>query len=131
MTSAEAEIDFAFRSFFAAASSGDAVAVDALVDPALLLFKVGRVLHRTDMLAAVADFAIRACSAHYEFDDVRIRVDGRLATVTCRTRAEIRCPGEPSRVASWLESAILERTDRWRIVFYHSTDETSPFHEAP
>lgn len=123
MTAQEREVESTVRDLLRAASAGDADAVADLVSNDLLLYKVGRVRGRSDMLAAVHEFATLGGSAHYELSEMVTRIDGRLAVMTFRSRAEIELPGEATRRPRWLESVVLQRTDRWRIIFYHSTDE--------
>jgi ketosteroid isomerase-like protein len=109
-----------------AAGRGDADMIDSLITEDLLLYKVGHVRGREDMLAAVRDFARRGGSAEYRFSDIVTRVDGDLATMTFRTSVTILEPGAAPRQACWLESAVLTRGDSWRIAFYHSTDDFTP-----
>lgn len=106
-----------------AAGDGDLAAVEDALMPDVVLFKVGYVRGRADLLANVCDFTARRGTARYTLSDMVTRVDGALATIRFRSAAEIALPGGPARHPRWLESVELVRTDRWRISFYHSTDE--------
>ncbi len=118
-----AAIESLLQALVEAAGRGDAETIESLIADDLLLYKVGHIRGREDMLAAVRDFARAGGAADYCFSDMVTRVDGDLATITFRTHAKIALPDAPVREAWWLESVILTRTDRWRIAFYHSTDD--------
>ena len=125
-TATEGEtIEAVIRELLRAAGEGDLATVEASLADDLVLFKVGHVRGREDLLTAVRDFTAHGGTAHYELSDVVTRVEGRLATIRFRSNAEIALPGEPVRRPRWLESVELVRTDRWRVTFYHSTEEAS------
>lgn len=116
-------VEAVLRALLAAGGRGDAAAIRSLVTDDLLLYKVGRVRGLADMLAGVEGFAAAGGAAGYALSDVVTRVDGTLAIMTFRSRAEIRLPGEPVRHGDWLESVHFRHDgERWRIGFYHSTD---------
>ncbi|HET8613606.1 MAG TPA: nuclear transport factor 2 family protein [Sphingomonas sp.] len=118
-------VEAVIRNLLRAAGEGDLATVEESLADDLVLFKVGHVRGRADLLGAVRDFTARGGSARYALSGVTTRVEGDLATVRFRSAAEIAIPGEPLRRPRWLESVELVRTDRWRISFYHSTEEAS------
>ena len=123
---AEAEVtavEAVLRGMFIAAEAGDADGVRACLTDDLLLFKVGRVKGLLDLTTAVRTFIDAGGRAQYTLSDLVTHVGGDVAAVSYRSRAAIELPNTPPRYAKWLESAVLVRTDRWRIVFFHSTDE--------
>lgn len=121
----ERAVEAVIHDLLRAAGEGDLATIEASLADDLLLFKVGHVRRRADLLASVRDFTARGGSARYALSDIVTRVDGNLATIRFRSAAEIALPGEPVRCPRWLESVELERTDRWRIIFYHSTEEAA------
>ena len=125
---AAAEVEGVLLDLFEAGQRGDVDAVRAGHADDLLLYKSGREKHRTDLLAAIEavdwNGEIKP-RIQYWLSDLVTRVDGDLATITYRNRAELKFPDGREDSPRWLENAILERTDRWRIVFLHSSYEVA------
>jgi len=118
-----AEVEGVVRGLFTAAEAGDLDGVRACLTDDLLLFKVGRIKGLSDLTTAVSSFVDLGGRARYTLYELVTHVGGDVAAVSYRSRALIELPNTPPRHARWLESAVLVRTDRWRIAFFHSTDE--------
>ncbi len=114
-------VEAVLHDMLAAAGNGDVEGVRRCVSEDLLLYKVGREKGIGALLDAVRSFPDVGDYYCPHLSDMVTRVDGDLATITYRNRSELRFKDGTTKEPIWLESAILQRSDRWRIVFHHST----------
>jgi ketosteroid isomerase-like protein len=84
-----------------------------------ILFESGQVMNVEDFINFITPF--KGSTTTYNFEDVKINVEGSVAWMRLRNKAEMTM-GEQIINFDWLESAVLKKQEgKWKIAFYHST----------
>ena len=110
--------------FFEAAFAFNYQGIRDVCTEDFLLFESGVVMNVEDFINFIT--GMEGSTWTNKFEDVKTNVEGAVAWVTLRNKAEMTA-GDQVMKFDWLESAVVKKIEGvWKLAFYHSTTIEPP-----
>jgi hypothetical protein len=119
-TADETQVTETLRTFFAAATADDLEQFHSTATPNFYAYDGGKRFDGDALLNLIKSLHQAGNVFVWTVNEPEVHISGNHAWITYVNRGSVK-NATGSKDVTWLESAVLEKSDHWRICFLHST----------